>query len=208
MCLIAYGKKSDICDLDLGQAWRVNPDGAGIIIPGKKPKVFKGIMKFKQLHKIFEHISDNTEIGLHLRAATHGQVNESNTHPFRIGPVNWLMHNGMLSGLGSLGKTGSSDSAELAAILKHTRVQDRSKLLDLLPGKYLQVNANKVVIHGAFEKLGDVRVSNTYWQYTPSMYAIGTPGTSVTGVTARKPWPFDPSESRYLLNRQDWIEND
>lgn len=178
MCLILIGTAHDIKKLKLKNAWQFNHDGAGIIIPGKTPTIFKGVMKFNSLINILSHIDDSLEIAVHLRAATHGSATPDNTHPFHVRDSTYLMHNGILSNLGSPGHTGRSDSAHLAQILSRVAQRDILPLLNSLQGKYALINGKSIFTVGMFETFQNVTVSNTYWtnlNYTGRITPISTP---------------------------------
>ena len=165
MCLIVVGKKRDIKELDFSRIWNSNSDGAGILIPHRtRPVVIKGLMKLKDFKSAFESIKYQNDICIHFRQATHGAVSKSNTHPFRIDDKSYLMHNGILSGLGQAGDNGYSDSAHLAAILSKVDPKDRKDILRLVPGKYAYVNRNNITVFGGFTEENNLWLSNTYWK--------------------------------------------
>ncbi len=164
MCLIVIGKLEHIKKLDLDKAWQTNPHGVGIVIPSNKPDMIKGIMKYKQFDSLLGKLDDSLTIAIHFRMATHGEISPRNTHPFKINKDSYLMHNGMLQGLGSAGTKGLSDTAHLACILQRIKAADRTLLLESLPGKYALIDGNTIHSIGAFDTLdNDIEVSNTYW---------------------------------------------
>lgn len=164
MCLIMIGKIEHIKKLELDLAWATNPHGAGIVIPSHKPDMIKGIMKWKQFDALIGKLDNALTVAIHFRMATHGEVSARNTHPFQLNKGSYLMHNGILQGLGSPGTKGLSDTAHLADILKRVKSKDRSLLLESLPGKYALVEKNVINAIGYFDELpDDIEVSNTYW---------------------------------------------
>lgn len=165
MCLIMKGKTKDILSLDLDAAWAANSDGAGIIVAGSNPRVIRGIMTLADLRSSLSNISRRSLIAVHLRLATHGSATPTNTHPHKINAHSYLMHNGILHGLGSAGHSGASDSAHLARILSKIDHTDRVALLRSLEGKYLYLHDGHISTYGAGWTLDrGVLLSNTYWQ--------------------------------------------
>lgn len=177
MCIIFIGKTKDITKLDLAAAWQTNSHGAGIVIPSKQPEVVKGIMKLKDLCDLLSRIPARQTIAVHLRLATHGSIAPKNTHPFMIEEHSYLMHNGILHGLGKSGYHGMSDSAHLAKILQSVSLKDRGALLNALPGKFAIIDRGSIKMYGAFEKESNVHMSNTYWmpdkKLPRSFYGVG-----------------------------------
>lgn len=166
MCVIFHGKAKDIRSLDLKSAWGVNPHGAGIIIPDKKPKIIKGIMNYDDLARELKGIPNKLSILVHLRMATHGEISKHNTHPFAVDSSTALMHNGILHGLGISGtkRNSMSDSKHLSLILSRLRHDDRLSLLSALSGRFALVCRDKVHLLGGFEKLHSVYMSNSHWR--------------------------------------------
>lgn len=163
MCVIMYGKVKNILALDLKSAWDTNPHGAGIIIPSEHPRALKGMMNYNRFLFTLKILPNYSEVVVHLRMATHGKVDTDNTHPFKINADSFLMHNGILSGLGEYGDKGRSDSAHLTEIITRLPHKDRVSILSALPGKYAYVRKHIVHLIGDFEKADKVTMSNTYW---------------------------------------------
>lgn len=162
MCVILLGKTKDIKRLKLKDAWASNPHGAGIVIPAPKPRVIKGIMTLDNFIRALDLIPDDREITCHLRQTTHGATSPENTHPFPVKGM-WLMHNGILSGLGAHGENGASDSAHLARILAKLPIADRLPLLRSLSGRYALIDSATVHLIGSFTEYKHVKMSNDYW---------------------------------------------
>ncbi|MCX7641547.1 MAG: class II glutamine amidotransferase [Elusimicrobiales bacterium] len=109
MCIIGVYKKSAFLDeKELENMWNSNNDGVGFSIYNEttgKWETKKGIMTFEELKNILNekgilnNILDATLV-IHFRAATHGGVRKSLTHPFiiksRDGEI-LLYHNGVFS---------------------------------------------------------------------------------------------------------------
>lgn len=204
MCLIMIGKLEHIKKLDLAKAWATNPHGAGIVIPSDTPDMIKGIMHYKQFDSLLGKLSDKLTVAIHLRLATHGKISPQNTHPFQLNKGSYLMHNGVLQGLGSPGEKGISDTAHLAKILQRVAKEDRSALLDSLPGKYALIEGNTIDAIGYFDELpGNVEVSNTYWMPRVSVM----PGSFNASLEADPRASVDYDGSWFKGHRTAW-END
>lgn len=169
MCVIIYKPAGvELPIKDLKKAWEANNDGAGVIIPSRCPRVLKGIMKYKKLETLIDALQDH-ELAIHLRWATHGSVNESNTHPFPCGKDRYLMHNGILSNYGESGPKGKSDSAHFAEDLSTLRAETIKRLLETVSGKFLLVNRERVSVHGQFTEREGVYYSNLNWIPAPKV---------------------------------------
>lgn len=170
MCVIIHKPAGKIIPAkDLKQAWASNSDGAGIVIPSRCPKVFKGIMKLKHLENIIETLTDH-EIVIHLRWATHGSVSPDNTHPFPCGRDRYLMHNGILSNYGEAGKKGRSDSAHFAEDISTLKAENIKRILETVSGKFIFINRERISLHGQFSDRNGIKYSNLNWAPTKEYY--------------------------------------
>jgi hypothetical protein len=170
MCLIVQGKVKDILRLDLKSAWNCNPHGAGIVIPNKMPIAIKGLMSYENFLSRLRKISASKNVVVHFRYATHGKVNIANSHPHFVDRTSWLVHNGVINGLGASGANGRSDSAHLANILGRLAIADRLALLDSYSSnqRFILVTGKQIDVFGNFTDQCGVLLSNTYWQVRPS----------------------------------------
>lgn len=101
MCIaILKTKNGIITDSELREAFKNNPDGAGIAYTkDNKLIIEKGIFKeqeFVDKVREIEKICDNNML-IHCRIGTSGKKDELNTHPFFVNENVALMHNGILS---------------------------------------------------------------------------------------------------------------
>lgn len=96
MCLIVERKEGDTLDFERVKDWHgANSDGWGFMfVRDGAVHVEKG-MTFAALWRGIQRNSDKAYY-LHLRMATHGDVQDSNTHPYEVLPGMWLMHNGIV----------------------------------------------------------------------------------------------------------------
>ena len=151
MCLIYYKPKgltlrdTFTCE-DWGTATAIHGDGIGIYYPSdyetiKHTPTPLGVASTR-LWASLQGVRE--ELCIHFRAATHGTIHDSNTHPFTCKDTGLiLMHNGVIPWLGS---KKNSDTAELFEILK--QLSDPSLMLSRLAhigNKFLIHKPNKAV---------------------------------------------------------------
>ena len=197
MCVILNGKLNNILKLDLQKAWKANSHGAGIVGQRKgKLVVIKGLMTYADLIEALDVFNLEDPINIHFRLATHGTINKDNTHPFKINNNAYLMHNGIMQGLGvsGQGKGSKSDSAHLAEILKDTPQKHWLPLLKALGDKYALITPRSTVLVGNFAEHKQVKMSNDYWDTSlaprPKTY-INKYGYGASYDFRKGEWSFD-----------------
>lgn len=177
VCVILVGNKTQILDLDLARAWEQNPHGAGIAyLEQGKVRTYKGLMTLGHTEAAIASVKTRGLLAVHFRLATHGAPTPRNTHPFRVGNGEALLHNGILSAFGKSGHGGASDSADLARILAKIAPADRAKILASLPGMFALVTPRArggVALFGskAWSEFKGVRASNLHW-VTPAVRPV------------------------------------
>lgn len=97
MCLIIHQPKGHtLAVAHLLDIARRNGDGFGIMYADKGTlHTFRGVLSDEDMVREYTRRAAGRECILHWRQATHGEVNEANAHPFRVGSVA-VVHNGML----------------------------------------------------------------------------------------------------------------
>ena len=87
-----------------------NPDGFGVF--NDKGEVFKSGDKFSEKHisELVDLFKDSKYVVLHLRMATHGEVNDENSHPFKSSSGYIMSHNGVIRGVSE--ENGEVDSEQ------------------------------------------------------------------------------------------------
>ncbi len=127
-------------------------DSSGIAIYDGNMKIVKSKGKIAYLEEQLESIKINdSNIGIaHTRWATHGEANDVNSHPHRIGCVT-LVHNGIIENYSELKNNlinkgyvfvSSTDSEVVSALLddikksEHDNLKAISKLIKMLEGSY------------------------------------------------------------------------
>jgi len=101
MCIAIYKPAGSTVDLaTLENCWDSNPHGAGFMwSSGGRVHVRKGYMSWRTLRQAWiKHERDHARHGavIHFRWATHGGKTTENTHPHKIRPDLWMVHNGVL----------------------------------------------------------------------------------------------------------------
>jgi predicted glutamine amidotransferase len=99
MCLIIHKPKDAKINLDLLQsASEYNPHGYGFMAFAgpQKINIFRDQKtNFDELRRAYTHFA-KYECVIHLRLRTRGNINKTNTHPFRITNSIYMAHNGTL----------------------------------------------------------------------------------------------------------------
>lgn len=98
MCIIICKPASKLVPAEtLRQCWSTNSDGAGFMYVNKDGlQIEKGFMEFNTFLEAYEKVA-NKKVVIHFRIATHGNVDEHNTHPFRVNKWLGFAHNGIIS---------------------------------------------------------------------------------------------------------------
>jgi len=161
MCVIVH-KPAGI-DLDkplVEKLWNANKDGAGVLFKPANGKwqSTKGIMTLNKLLEMGEIFEKNTELVLHCRIKTKGDVCEEHTHPFdwsRGKTRRVLFHNGTLK-LFNPGPE-DSDSSMLAKLITNFTTEEACNYLKSLSsagfGRFVIFDGSKVQIFGDSESI-------------------------------------------------------
>lgn len=119
MCLIIKKPPGRQIAADfLANAWRHNHHGWGWFYRDARQGqlVWDRGLDFEELLERHARLPLETEVYLHLRRATYGEVHHDMAHPFVVRPGLLLMHNGSIAHLAPQ-DTCRSDTAELARML-------------------------------------------------------------------------------------------
>jgi predicted glutamine amidotransferase len=100
MCIAIYKTENNkLTEETLKNCWDANPDGAGFMyVDNNKVKIVKGLMTYTSFREAYDPIALKQAV-LHFRIATHGNVDELNTHPFAISDKLGLVHNGIINNI-------------------------------------------------------------------------------------------------------------
>lgn len=150
MCIIVAKQPGAIVDLEtMKNCWDANPHGAGLCTAlDGTVSIIKGLMSWEEFKEIYGDPEFWRELPLiaHFRIATHGAVDEDNTHPFEVIPRKLAFaHNGVLSGMQVKHRPELSD----------TQVFNRY-VLKQLPHNFLRNDAIRALLDqacGSYNKL-------------------------------------------------------
>ncbi|RZL09631.1 MAG: hypothetical protein EOP40_09185 [Rubrivivax sp.] len=120
MCLIIKKPPGRQIAADfLENAWRHNHHGWGCFYrdAAQNQVVWERGLDFQELVERNARLPLDTEVYVHLRRATYGEVNHDMAHPYVVRPGLLLMHNGSIAHLAPQDTT-LSDTAELARLLR------------------------------------------------------------------------------------------
>tara|TARA_Y100000004_G_C8954040_1_gene429942 strand:- start:2054 stop:2947 length:894 start_codon:yes stop_codon:yes gene_type:complete len=100
MCLAIFKEANKkVYKQQMQNAFDNNDDGAGFAYPSKgKVIIEKGFFRFEDFWKALKPHMDKP-MAIHFRWSTHGLVDETNCHPFRITDDLAMIHNGVISGI-------------------------------------------------------------------------------------------------------------
>ena len=103
MCIAILNKKSATLKKQiLKNCWDNNGDGAGILYidDNKKMSFVKEMKDFDKFYNSYIDIKKKygkkNNVVLHFRISTHGEINETNCHPFLVDEYCGFVHNGMI----------------------------------------------------------------------------------------------------------------
>lgn len=114
MCIAILNTKGTIDRQTFQTCWNNNPDGGGIAwADNGKVNIIKEMKSSDILFERYVELRDkfpNNNFLIHFRIATHGKVNETNCHPFKVNKQLAFIHNGMIDGAGLKVSTEFSDT--------------------------------------------------------------------------------------------------
>ena len=141
MCIAIYKPKNNVISKDtLAECFRSNRDGAGFMYVEKKElKILKGFFTFDEFWDAYEPHQEKLAV-IHFRIKTHGPVAVENCHPFVVNNGLGFIHNGIISGYGSIDHSDTRDF--------------NAKVLQPLVAKY----GNNVLFQPAMKALIEARI--------------------------------------------------
>lgn len=103
MCIAIYKPKNKIISKEiLQQCFRSNSDGAGFMYASDKNlHIQKGFFTFDEFYEEYQKV-EKKQVVIHFRIKTHGPVLKENCHPFNVNKSLGFVHNGIISGFGSV----------------------------------------------------------------------------------------------------------
>lgn len=101
MCIAILNTKGILSLKTFKTCWEANPDGAGLCyFDGEKIQILKDMKGAKTFHKSYLAVREkfpSIDIAIHFRISTHGRVNVTNCHPFKVNKTTAFIHNGMIN---------------------------------------------------------------------------------------------------------------
>lgn len=101
MCIAILNRVNTLSYKTFKQCWNNNPDGAGLtFFDGKNIQIIKEMKSVKNFYTQYKEIRTKyptIDIAIHFRIATHGGVNLTNCHPFKVNKQTAFIHNGVIS---------------------------------------------------------------------------------------------------------------
>ena len=95
MCLIIYKPKDKSISKDrLEKAYRTNPDGWGLMFISNRFGCARDITGFKHFNSIYHPLKKYSDILIHFRTASSGQISIDNCHPIFVNENLAFMENG------------------------------------------------------------------------------------------------------------------
>lgn len=103
MCIAIVKPKDKVIPKEVLQTCAsANPDGMGFAYcKDGKVIIVKAVDNFEKFYKAYSKVETTSNMLIHFRIATHGEVCKDNCHPFRLNNRMALIHNGIISGYGS-----------------------------------------------------------------------------------------------------------
>lgn len=98
MCVAILSPENvTIPESHLKRSFEVNPDGAGFMYAeDNQLHIEKGFMTYEDFLEAYTP-HETKAIAVHFRITTHGDTDEGNTHPFRVGSNLGFIHNGIIN---------------------------------------------------------------------------------------------------------------
>lgn len=175
MCMIIYkpiGEKIPSENVIFDNFYS-NPDGCGLMyMVDNQLKIDKGIFSPGKLYEKLLNIEkvEQTQLAIHFRLATHGEINAQNCHPFLVSDTSAIMHNGILSKKYSYNPDISDSFLFSQQLIKHEKNFLRKNCLkryiehETIGSRILYFNAEKnmVIMTGTWHKFKGLYFSNYY----------------------------------------------
>lgn len=101
MCIAILNRVNTLSYKTFKNCWNSNPDGAGLtFFDGKNIQIIKEMKNVKNFYTQYKEVRakyPEIDIAIHFRIATHGGVNLTNCHPFKVNKTTAFIHNGIIS---------------------------------------------------------------------------------------------------------------
>ena len=191
----------------LAQAWRGNPDGAGIAYRTEREGrvcVLKGMMELSAFLGCWDKLLGKAvmaEVAIHVRFSTGGMTNGANTHPF-------LMRHGALLHNGRLGISDTKTESDTARFARLLHKMPMTEIAELLGSSSGILNGSRILLmpHGKKAiKLGEWHrgiVRGLYLSQTYSAPQLVRPRPVVVRSTTYQRTPWSDAEMARMNTRK------
>jgi predicted glutamine amidotransferase len=132
MCiLIQHNKTSSFSDELLTDFYTHNSDGFGLMYgDGNKLHITKSLGSVEETIALYRDLAEGRDCVIHYRMKTHGKIDLTNCHPYRITDELWVAHNGILSASNPINKDLSDTWHLIEYILKPIAEQNADKFFE------------------------------------------------------------------------------
>ena len=132
MCiLIQHDKTSSFSDELLTDFYTHNSDGFGLMYgDGNKLHITKSLGSVEETIALYRDLAEGRDCVIHYRMKTHGKIDLTNCHPYRITDELWVAHNGILSASNPINKDLSDTWHLIEYILKPIAEQNADKFFE------------------------------------------------------------------------------
>jgi hypothetical protein len=216
MCIAILNRKATLTKKTFRNCWDANPDGAGLCyFDGERVQIFKELKSYKLFFNEYSNVRKkfpDIDIAIHFRIATHGRVNLTNCHPFRINKRAGFIHNGMINNL-----ERSADFSDTylfnETILKKlpANFTNNGALLELIGG---YIGASKlVIINGPVsvivnEDFGHWDGGNWYSNKSYQDRPVYKAAPKVTTHKSADAYTWKPAKNYSLWGGSEYFEDD
>lgn len=132
MCiLIQHDKTSSFSDELLADFYKHNSDGFGLMYgDGNKIHITKSLGSLEETIALYRDLAEGRDCVIHYRMKTHGKIDLTNCHPYRITDDLWVAHNGILSASNPINQDLSDTWHLIEYILKPIAEQNTDKFFE------------------------------------------------------------------------------
>ena len=179
MCIIIVVPKGEkLPDKDIFKnCFSNNKDGIGYMYRTKnKVRIKKGFFNLDEFYNSVNNVKDS-EIVIHFRYATHGNISSGNCHPFpltkdvkeltqtKIDTQIGIVHNGIIAGAKITKGDKLSDTMVFIKTLDIDNIKDISQKVTVSDGKFIIMTRYKTFMIGDFIFDEGIYYSNHSYQY-------------------------------------------
>jgi hypothetical protein len=148
MCIAILNAKGVLSLKTFKTCWAANPDGAGLCyFDGEKIQIVKEMKSVKAFHQSYLDVRamyPEIDIAIHFRISTHGRVNVTNCHPFKVNKTTGFIHNGVINNVSV--STDFSDTYIFNETIMKALPSDFIKNMALLDLLSVYIGYSKLVI--------------------------------------------------------------